>query len=237
MAALAAPLIAQLAGMALGKLFGGETKEQKAAREAQTRLQQTQQSALTQGIGTATELTPRATSLLDLSGDAFKPATDYWSRILAGDTKEAATILAPEAAGISSAYTQAGKEASMLMPRGGYRSMTLANLPFAKASKIGDLFASLRPTAATNLADIGTKRGALGSSLIDSIMRMLGGAGAGAGSTGASLLSNALATRQQQYAMGKDIGQSIYNMLKLIPGWSGKTRGNTNPFQSDPEYR
>lgn len=230
MAAFLAPLLAlggSLAGGGLlGKLFGGETKEQKAAREAQTRLQQTQQAALTQGIGTATDLTPRATSLLDLSGAAFAPATDFWSRILAGSPSEAATLLAPEAKAISSSYSAAGKEASMLMPRGGYRSMTLANLPFAKASKIGDLFASLRPTAATNLADIGTKQGALGSSLIDSIMRMLGGAGGGAGATGTSLLSNAMGTSQQQYGAGKDIGNLLYQVLgplftKLLGGKGG----------------
>lgn len=86
--------------------------------------------------------------------ESFKAPQEYWSKILAGDPQSMTEALAPEANALSDQYAAAARSAETSGPRGGARAATLANLPFAKARDIGDLYQKLRPQAATQLQSI-----------------------------------------------------------------------------------
>jgi len=78
----------------------------------------------------------------------------YWSKILSGDPQAMTEATAPEAAALGDQYAAAQRAAETGGPAGGYRSATLANLPFQKARDIGDLQQKLRPQAASNVTNI-----------------------------------------------------------------------------------
>jgi len=183
------------------------------------------------------EIQPVAQSYLQQSQNAFDPATSFWSQLLKGGAG-ATSVLAPDIARTNAQYDQALQTQQQLNPRGGPGSAFLAQQPYAKAAQIGGLYSSLRPQAATNLAQIGSQTGALGINSLYAMLNALQGA------TGASgtLLGADIANRYgnmsalgQQVGMGAMAGSSLWDLLKTIPGLglggttSGGGSGNQSP--------
>lgn len=94
--------------------------------------------------------------------ESFKAPQDYWSKILGGDKQAMTEAIAPESEALSDQYAAASRAAETSGPRGGYRAATMANLPFAKARDIGDLYQKLRPQAASQLTGIAQALSQLG---------------------------------------------------------------------------
>jgi hypothetical protein len=229
---VAGPLIGAGASLLGGSLFKPKmSAEEKQALAAQQQLQQTQTDALKRGMGLAESYAPQAQGFLTSGQQAFQAPTDYWSRILSGDQQEINRVIAPEANRISGAYGQAARQASMFLPRGGYASTKLAELPFQRASDIGNLANTLRPQAAQNLGNLAGAQSSIGSGLLGNILSVFGQAGQGAGQTGNSILNYGLANRGQQFGQGQAIGGSLGALFQKIgpllkPGNKTAGRGN-----------
>jgi hypothetical protein len=138
---------------------------------------------------------------LGKSSAAFQPAMDYWSKLLSGEGGAAASALAPEIRRIGAGYDQTKRNLSQFAPSGGGRSATLGELPFQRNADINNLFSSLRPVAAQNMANIGSQTGQLGSgltqflgsmgtNLFNNFSNIAAGLGQSAGQFGTSLGSN-----------------------------------------------
>jgi hypothetical protein len=160
--------------------------------------------------------------LQTISGD---PLT-YWTRLLSGDQQAITEAMAPEAAAISSQYGAAERSASML-PRGGFRSATLAELPFQKATAIGNEALKLRPEAAKQVTEIGKLLSAFGISVGD---LGLGEQGIGQGLLGQTL-QGLLARRGQNIQETGNvmnmIGQISMGLGDMIAGIVGGGGGTT----------
>lgn len=198
----------------LGSLLGkkGPSAQEKNALGSQQQLMDTQRGAIEQGIQQAQSLRPQAGSFYGQAGAALQPATDYWSRILAGGP-EMTAALSPEISRINAGYQQAGKVASQFAPSGGGRAAVMGELPFRRAADTSTLFSQVRPAAAQNLATTGTNLFGLGNQLNSIIQGGFGNAGAGAGQTGSSLLNYGLGQNQQQFQQGQAIGTGLAQLL------------------------
>lgn len=143
----------------------------------------------------------------------------YWSKILSGDKQAMTEATAPEAAALSDSYAAQTAIADTTGARGGYRSSTLANLPFAKARDIGDLQQKLRPEAATNVTAIGNLLSQLGISE----------QGIGLGEQGVGLAELQAALQGYLARRGQNIQETgnnlsfISNLLGTILGSKGVT--------------
>lgn len=101
--------------------------------------------------------------LLQYGGDitqsglgTMQPSIDYFSALLSGDPTRTFQAIAPTVQNLDRVYEGATRGASQLMPRGGARSATLAELPFQKAGQVSNALFGLQPGAASQLANIGT---------------------------------------------------------------------------------
>lgn len=206
----------------LGSKGGKQTQQQKDAYAGQTNLFNTQAGALNQAIGTAGSVTPQAQGFLNQSSSTFQPAIDYWSKLASGDPATMAAAAAPTMLATGKQYQAARDSASTSMPQGGYRSTALANLPFQEAAQNNTYLQQLQPQAASNLANIGSSTGALGSGLFGSVLGALSGAGSGASGTGASLLNTNLLSNQQGMQQGQALGQGIAAIVPAIMKLFGK---------------
>lgn len=198
----------------------GPTAAQKQATAGAQDLLNTQKGALTGAINASTnQALPAGQSFLDTSKGAFQPAIDYWSKILSGDAGAMTSALAPEISQIGNAYQTAGNSASMTSPRGGFRSTTMANLPFQQAAQVGNLFSTLRPTAANALSSIGGATGGLGTGLTATGIQGLTGAGSGATGTAGGLMQSANTQAAQGNFLSNMLGSGLGALVgAAIPG-------------------
>jgi hypothetical protein len=124
--------------------------------------------------------------------------------------------VAPEAGAITAQYDAARRTAYAHMPRGGYRSTTLAELPFRQAQDVGRLYQTLRPQAAQQVSGIAQILSALG---ID--VGRLGMAQQGLGMESLATVLQGLLTRRGQnvqenaatMGMIGDIGKGLGSLL------------------------
>lgn len=234
MAAFVGPLLG-LAGGALGGFLGRPkmSSEERNALVAQQNLMNTQANALQNGVNWAGMLQPTVSNMYNRGVDVFNsgvgassPAVDYWSRILAGGP-EMTAALSPEIQRINAGYTQAAHQASQFAPSGGGRAALMSSLPFMAARDTSNLYSTVRPGAAANLASYGLNLANLGSNTIgqglglgSSILGAYMGAGQGAGSTGNSILNYGLNNRNLNFQQGALLGQSLGGLLGNI-NWGG----------------
>ena len=129
---------AQRAGMNLlggygGQLVGGGQSLIPAGLD----ITQTGLGASLMGLGTT------GTGLATL-----QPSIDFYTKLLSGDPTTMTQALSPTASNIAAITSGATDLASRGMPQGGARASTLANLPFAQASQVGNAALGLQPAAA-----------------------------------------------------------------------------------------
>ncbi len=148
---------------------------------------------------------------LDVTGkglDLFNDPINYFQKLLSGDQQSMSEAVAPEARAISSQYDAAQRAAAIGNPRSGYRSSTMANLPFEQAGKVGDLYQRLRPTAAGALANIG-------GSISDIGLRQQG---VGTGLMGLSNQEMQTLLQSLLQRRGQNMGQDTANLNMLTGG-------------------
>lgn len=121
---------------------------------------------LRQGInlvgGTGTNMGTVGSSLLGQGVGLLQDPTAFFQALLSGDPTRTTQALAPTAATISSQYAPMTSQAQGQLPKGGYASSTLAELPFAQAGQVGNAALGLQSQAAQGLTGLGTSIAGLG---------------------------------------------------------------------------
>jgi len=132
---------------------------------------QTAQNMLQTGMGTT------ASGIAATQGPM-----DYYSRLLSGNPAAMSQAIQPEAGAIRQQFGQLRNQSDQFAPMGGGRSSMMASLPFQQQGAIGNLLASVRPQAASQLGSLGLGIGGLGlgqqqlgSGMLSSVLQALYG--------------------------------------------------------------
>ncbi len=200
-----APLIPAIIGIGGGvaaSVIGGRAG--RSQRDLATR-QQEQQNLIQQ-------------EQLALGRRAFDPALNYWSSILQGG-HAANLALGPESQAIRGGFDVAQRNIEQILPRGGERNLSLAQLEIEKGGRLGNLPTIARRQAAGNLAQLSG---------------IPFGVGSAAGGQATSLASNLLSygQNQQQQALGgaQGIGELLYKIANKFQSGGG---GGNRPSPDD----
>jgi hypothetical protein len=223
---------AQRAGMNLlggygGQLVGGGQSLIPAGLD----ITQTGLGASLMGLGTT------GTGLATL-----QPSIDFYTKLLSGDPTTMTQALSPTASNIAAITSGATDLASRGMPQGGARASTLANLPFAQASQVGNAALGLQPAAAQALAALGGEQAQIGGEQAQ-IGQGIAGTGLGVGGLGTTLTGQGLSSLQayigdilqkmginlQDSPLNTFLGvtQGIANLGKAASGFGGAFSGGT----------
>jgi hypothetical protein len=151
---------------------------------------------------------------------AVGQAEQYYSGLLNGDREKLGEILAPETSTILSQYDNAARAAAEFAPRGGGRTVAMAENPTNKATAYGKVLAGARAGAADKLGQLGTAErgqdisltGLLGSKEASLDNTILGGG-----------QRASLDQIERNSKMYNDLGSSIGSILTQI--LKGKKKG------------
>ena len=149
-------------------------------------------------------------TLLAQGRKAWTPAFDYWNAIMQGG-HAANLALGPESQAIRGGFDVAQRNIEQNLPRGGERSLSLAQLEIEKGGRLGNLPTLARRAAAGSLGQLaGIPYGV-------SIP-----AGAQAGGLASNLLSYGISQQEQALGGAQGIGALLYKIANKIPGLGGK---------------
>ena len=168
-----------------------------------------------QGSEASKEARQAAQGFLGQFSNTIAAPTNYFSRILSGDKTLMGQAIAPAANAISSQFDTAARQVRQGVPRGGYASTILGELPFQKAAAVGGLFSQLQPMAASGLLSASSQLGNTGANLMNSGSNYLG-----VGTQAANAYEQA-ATQQQQAKMNAWMGLGQLGMGALTGGLGG----------------
>jgi len=215
LAPLAAPLIMGGASIGSGLLAGRRSGEEKRALASQSRLTDIQTKAAGEGLDYARQFQPFAMDFLRRGGSGLGGAMDYWRRILSG-RDQATSLLSPEISQITEGYRGARESSRTLNPRGGGSSAFTRNIDEAVIpGQIGNLLATARPQAASNVGSIGEALLQLANSTGTTAGNFLRGTGGGAGQ---GILNYGLNRTGQQYDIGSGVGSVLSS--RPLTTWS-----------------
>lgn len=121
---------------------------------------------LRQGVnltgGTGVNLGTIGNNLLGEGVNLLQDPAKFFSDLLSGDPSRMTQVLAPTASLIQQQQQPLIQQAQQNLPRGGFASSTIAELPFATAGKVNDAALGLQSSAAQNLTGLGTGLAQLG---------------------------------------------------------------------------
>ncbi len=144
--------------------------------------------------------------------DTTQPAVDYWKAILSGDPAALTKATAPTANALSQLFAGANSMESTNAPAGGARSATLAQLPQAQASQVGNYLLGLQPTAAQNLNTLaGTQNSIAGTQ--GGIGTAQGNLGLGVSGQGTNLLQSTLQSLLQKLGINQSADNANMGLL------------------------
>jgi hypothetical protein len=160
------PLLAPIVGGAVNSLTsGGSGGGQSATAANGAAVAATQQAQKSATAGN--EAVASGEANLGAAGDSYRTA-------LNGSQEQLQSLLGPEINTVMSQYDNAAKTAATFGPRGGGRTATMGELPFAKAAAAGGLISKARSEAAAGLSDVGGKQSSTGASLTGQLTSQLG---------------------------------------------------------------
>lgn len=110
-------------------------------------------------------------SMTGFGNALLQSPVNFYSALLSGDPTRITQALAPTAAAVGQQFIAPTEEAMQTMPRGGYASSTIAELPFTEASKVGNAALGLQPAAAEALTGLGTQEQQLGMAGLQQIIQ------------------------------------------------------------------
>ena len=233
-------ILPALAGWGISKLFGGgDDKQTPNTQVGSLSTEPLEGDSLTQYMrsltnllgtsgesmtGAGKDILGKGLKTMDTGLTTLQGPLDYWTKILGGDTGYTSSLVSssPEYKATSAQYAGAERSAATSLPRGGFRSTTLAGLPFEKAGKVSDMFQALRPQAAQAVAGIGQTQAQIGQGQaalgtaeqglgIEQIMGALQG-----------LLQRRGQNTQQDVATMSAIGEGIGSILSALISMGGK---------------
>jgi len=170
-------------------------------------------------------------NLLNLGNANTNAGANFFKTILGGSAADTSALLQPDINRINAGNQQTLQATANLTPRGGGRSSTLFQLPFAGQQQIQSLFNNARSTAASALPQIGAGQTSAGTNLFNA-------------STGAAGDQGRIALEQQQInnLLRQGQGAGLFGLLSMpggpfskIPGLGGfgipgAAPGGTPPF-------
>lgn len=158
-------LLAPLAAGAVSSLTDGSGGSSGATAANQAAVNATAQAQKSAALGN--QEGGEGAANLGAAGDSYRTA-------LNGSQEQLSALLGPEVNTVMSQYDNAAKTAATFGPRGGGRTGTMAELPFAKAGAAGQLLSKARSEAGAGLSEVGGKQAAAGSSLSGQLTSQLG---------------------------------------------------------------
>ena len=111
---------------------------------------------------TGDKLTTQGTGLLNSSISAMDKSTDFFSKLLGGDSDALMRTVQPQVDTILHQYDTAKRSAAEFAPRGGGRNAAMQDADFAEAGDISKLIGGAAPMAADKLRDIAAQFGYIG---------------------------------------------------------------------------
>lgn len=211
------PLISTLASGGLAKLLG---RPSGAERQAQNNLAELTNASKELALNSGRT----GMKFMDAAQGTIAGPKNYFQSIMSGNPGEATTALAPDINRTNQAIQQTTQAQSTLAPRGGGRGESLFNLPYQATGATQSIYNQARPAAAANLADLGVREAAIGSSALGSAGQFVYGATGGANSQ----LNAELMRRQREYDIGRSMGGLISGAMRDVD-WSKLLK--TPPFQ------
>lgn len=145
---------------------------------------------------------------------AINPAINYFSTLANGNRANTTALLAPQIAQIKGANDANLSALSTLMPRGGGRSSTLFNAPWQANQQIQSLYNGVAPTAAGNLANIGSGLVGQGANLFGVGNQALNTAS----NTEGNLFNQAFQQRQSKNNFYSGLGGGLFNLATMPLG-------------------
>jgi len=137
----------------------------------------------------------------------LQTGANFFQTLLGGNKANTEALLQPDINRIRESTQGALQGVSTLMPRGGGRSATLFQQPFAAQSQIGNLFSGLRSGAAGGLAQIGGQQAQIGQT------------------SAQNLFQNSMQQRQYHDQQMAKLAQGIFGLATLPFGGGSATGG------------
>lgn len=153
---------------------------------------------------------------LNSFSNSLAAPTNYFQSLLSGNKAQSTAALAPDISRIQDQTQGALQSTSTLTPRGGGRSSTLFNLPYAASSGVSSLYNGQRAGAAQGLTNIAGAEGqvAEGEQGIGTNLLNTGANYLNAGTTASNDLGSQSSTQRQQNANAAgNLGSGIYGLL------------------------
>ena len=150
-------------------------------------------------IGTGTGVAQGGLDVMGTGLSTLQPSIDFYNKLISGDPATMTAALAPTAANLSKIATGAETTLGQGSPMGAYRSLAMANQPFAQTAQIGTAAEQLQPAAAAALGQLGAEQATIGQGMAG-VGTALSGQGTtmtGQGLQGLMALYNALINKQQ----------------------------------------
>ena len=172
--------------------------------------------------GTGADIATQGLGTTETGLATMQPAIDFYNKILTGDPTATTAALAPTAANINQITAGATDQASQGMPAGGYRAATLAGLPFAQASQVGNAALQLQPAAAQALDQLGGQQATIGGEQA-TIGQGISSTGIGVGQLGSTMTGQGLSAAEAALTsllqkMGYNIQGGTSNMFNTFTG-------------------
>lgn len=115
-------------------------------------------------MGTGNDILGAGGSITSTGLDLLSMPISYFTALASGDPKAIAQATGGYSAAVGKQFDAAERSSSQDQVRGGFRSSTLANLPFQKAAQIGNYQQGLQSDAAGKLAAIASGVSSVGLS-------------------------------------------------------------------------
>lgn len=165
-------------------------------------------------------------NLLNLGNTNTGLGTNFFRTILGGNQANTTAMLQPDIDRLRAGTQNTLQAVSTLMPRGGGRSGTLFNLPFAANTGVQNLFNTARTGAAGVLPQIGAGQTSAGANLF------------GIGNQAATSEAD-LGQRQQQISsmLQSALGSGLFNLATLpLGGFGGTALGKLGGLFRTPSF-
>lgn len=212
---LVAPFIPAIAG-GIASLFGNKKSD------TQTQATAAQQQSAQQQSDLAKSLQDYSGKMFSATQPALTAGMSYYQKLLAGGRSDVQSAIAPDVAGINTAYEGTQKYLEQQGVRGGARDNAIAESERERVGKIGMLPFLARKDAASNLTSIGLS----GTSTAIGGMSAAAGAARGSAATSSNLSDQDFYQQQVRGNQIRDLGGSIG---KLFSQWMlGKGGGGSN---------
>jgi hypothetical protein len=193
----------------------GNSDDQKKSNELLSNNANTATSLLGNSQSQGNSALSTGMNYLHQFSNTLQAPTNYFQSLLSGNKAQTTAALSPDLQRINDSVQSALQGTNTLNARGGGRSSTLFNLPFASQAQGSGLFNQARAGAAAALPQIASQQAqvGLGQENLGGNLLNTGVSALNSGTGAASAYSQAAAQQQQQHAAAWNaLGGGIFNL-------------------------